>query len=78
MPSQTGEVSCTHAWPGLPARAAVRRRALAISSELVPLASPASASLVKFGREVKGVDPGNLGTEEFHFVEEALYKVGIM
>ena len=47
--------------------------------ELVPLPIPATASpLVKFGREVKGVHPGNLGPEQFRLVEEALYKVGIM
>ena len=50
-----------------------------MSIELVPLPFPASASpLVDFGREVKGIDPGNLGPEEFRFVEDALYKVGIM
>lgn len=45
---------------------------------LVPLTLPASVDqkkFVDFGREVKGVHPGNLSAEEFKEVEEALYKV---
>ena len=44
--------------------------------ELVPL--PSASPLVKFGTEVKGIDPGNLGPEQFRLVEEALYKVRII
>lgn len=45
--------------------------------ELAPLPLPASADPSKFtdfGREVKGVDPGNLTPEQFSEVYEALYK----
>lgn len=45
--------------------------------ELAPLPLPASADPTKFtdfGREVKGVDPGNLTQEQFSEVYEALYK----
>ena len=46
--------------------------------ELIPLALPASADaskFVDFGRQVKGVNPGILTTEQFQEVQEALYKV---
>lgn len=46
--------------------------------ELTPLPLPASAdpsNFVDFGREVKGVDPGNLTPEQFAEVYDALYKV---
>ena len=46
--------------------------------ELVPLPLPASADASKFadfGREVKGVDPGNLDAAQFDQVKDALYKV---
>ena len=45
--------------------------------EIVPLPLPASAdpsAFHDFGREVKGVDAGNLTPEQFAEVEEALYK----
>ncbi|KAG6327197.1 hypothetical protein ID866_11892, partial [Astraeus odoratus] len=45
--------------------------------ELVPLPLPASADpskFVNFGREVKGVDPGNLTPEQFADIHDALYK----
>lgn len=44
---------------------------------LVPLTFPASVDkkkFVEFGREVKGVHPGNLSADEFKALEEALYK----
>lgn len=46
--------------------------------ELAPLALPASADASKFadfGREVKGIDPGNLTPEQFQEIQEALYTV---
>ena len=46
--------------------------------ELLPLPLPATADaskFVDFGREVRGVDPGNLTSEEFAAIHEALYKV---
>ena len=46
--------------------------------ELAPLALPASADPSKFadfGREVKGVDPGTLTSEQFQEIHDALYKV---
>ena len=46
--------------------------------ELVPLPLPASADASKFaefGREVRGVDPGNLSDDLFKEVSDALYKV---
>jgi hypothetical protein len=46
--------------------------------DLVPLPLPPSADgskFVDFGREVKGVNPGNFTPEEFKELEEALYKV---
>ena len=46
--------------------------------ELAPLTLPASADASKFahfGREVKGVDPGTLTSEQFQEIQEALYKV---
>lgn len=49
------------------------------SVEFVPLPLPASADASKFanfGREVRGLDPGNLTPETFKLIEEALYKVG--
>ena len=48
--------------------------------ELLPLPLPAAADpskFVDFGREVKGVDPGNLNPKEFAEIREALYKVCI-
>ncbi|KAF8899416.1 taurine catabolism dioxygenase [Infundibulicybe gibba] len=45
--------------------------------ELVPLPLPATADASKFadfGREVKGINPGVLGPEEFKEIREALYK----
>lgn len=46
--------------------------------ELVPLPLPASADASKFadfGREVKGLHPGDLTPEQFSEIKEALYKV---
>ena len=46
--------------------------------ELVPLPLPATAdpsTFVDFGREVKGVDPGNLDEALLAKVKEALYMV---
>jgi len=46
--------------------------------ELVPLPLPASADpsqFENFGREVRGVDAGNLTEEDLKQIEEALYKV---
>jgi xanthine dioxygenase len=48
--------------------------------ELLPLPLPASADaskFVDFGREVKGVDPGNLNLVEFDEIRKALYKVAL-
>ncbi|KAK0209244.1 hypothetical protein DFS33DRAFT_1308671 [Desarmillaria ectypa] len=45
--------------------------------EFVPLPLPASADPSKFttfGRQVKGVDPGNFTSEQFHEIRDALYK----
>lgn len=45
--------------------------------ELTPLPLPASADASKFadfGREVKGVHPGELTTEQFAKIHDALYK----
>lgn len=47
--------------------------------ELVPLPLPPSAdpsAFIDFGREVRGIDPGNFTPEEFKELEKALYKVG--
>lgn len=48
--------------------------------ELAPIALPATASGTDFdpdfGREVKGVNPGELTPEQFKEVEIALYTVG--
>ena len=46
--------------------------------DLAPLPLPASADASKFqefGREVKGVDPGNLTEEQFKTISDSLYKV---
>lgn len=47
--------------------------------EYVPLTLPASADpsfFATFGKEVKGVtDPGNLTSEQFNELQDALYKV---
>jgi hypothetical protein len=46
--------------------------------ELTPLPLPTSADpskFTEFGREVKGVNPGNLTAEQFNDVQDALYKV---
>lgn len=49
--------------------------------ELAPIALPATASDTDFdpdfGREVKGVNPGELTPEQFKEVEIALYTVGL-
>jgi hypothetical protein len=45
--------------------------------ELAPLPLPPSADpskLADFGKEVRGVDPGNLTPEQFQEVHDALYK----
>ncbi|KAJ7486673.1 Clavaminate synthase-like protein [Mycena latifolia] len=45
--------------------------------QLIPLPLPASADASKFtqfGREVVGVDPGNLTSEQFEEIRDALYK----
>ncbi|EIN14267.1 Clavaminate synthase-like protein [Punctularia strigosozonata HHB-11173 SS5] len=49
--------------------------------ELIPIPIPASADASKFqqmGREVKGVDPGNMTPEQAKEIEEALYKHDIL
>jgi xanthine dioxygenase len=46
--------------------------------ELAPLPLPPSADpsrFQEFGREVKGVDPGNLSPAQFKEIETLLYKV---
>ena len=46
--------------------------------ELAPLPLPASADLsyfVDFGREVKGVNPGEVTQPQFSEIHDALYKV---
>ena len=46
--------------------------------ELTPLPLPASADpsyFVDFGREVKGVNPGELTPAQFAEIHDALYKV---
>jgi xanthine dioxygenase len=46
--------------------------------ELLPLPLPASADASKFadfGREVKGLNPGDLNSAQFEEVRDALYKV---
>lgn len=46
--------------------------------EVVPLPIPHSADhskFVDFGREVKGVDPGNFSSEQFQEIRELLFKV---
>ncbi len=46
--------------------------------ELIPFTLPASADaafFADFGREVKGVDPGNFTPEQFKEIEQALYQV---
>jgi hypothetical protein len=49
--------------------------------ELAPITLPATASVAdfdpNFGREVKGVNPGELTPEQFKEVETALYTVGL-
>jgi xanthine dioxygenase len=45
--------------------------------ELLPIPLPTSADASMFkqvGREVKGVDPGNMSPEQMKEIEEALYK----
>jgi xanthine dioxygenase len=45
--------------------------------ELAPLPLPPSADASKFkdfGREVKGIDPGNLSTEQLEEIKQLLYK----
>ncbi|KAN0100153.1 hypothetical protein V8E55_000137 [Tylopilus felleus] len=49
--------------------------------ELIPLPFPASADpsyFVEFGREVKGVDPGQLSQAQFSEIHDALYKHGAL
>ena len=49
---------------------------MAIEVEPLPLPSSADPSkFADFGREVKGVDPGQLTDEQFKEVQELLYKV---
>ncbi len=46
--------------------------------ELIPLSLPPTADASKFehfGREVRGVEPGNIKPEQFQEIKEALYKV---
>ena len=46
--------------------------------ESIPLPLPPSADpskFVDFGREVKGVDPGNLTEEQFQEISDLLYRV---
>lgn len=46
--------------------------------DVAPLPLPPSADpskFVDFGREVKGVDPGQLTDEQFKEIQELLYKV---
>jgi hypothetical protein len=46
--------------------------------ELAPLPLPASVDpyfFVDFGREVKGIDPGELTPPQFAEIHDALYKV---
>ncbi|KAJ6511773.1 Clavaminate synthase-like protein [Mycena vulgaris] len=48
-----------------------------MSIQLIPLPLPASADgskFANFGREVVGVDPGNLTSEQFQEIRDALYK----
>jgi xanthine dioxygenase len=48
--------------------------------EPLPLPLPASADVSKFkvfGRQVKGVNPGELTPEEFEEVKKALYTVSM-
>jgi hypothetical protein len=49
--------------------------------ELAPVTLPATASSTDFdpdfGREVKGVNPGELTPEQFKEIERALYTVGL-
>jgi len=48
--------------------------------ELTPLPLPASADpsyFVDFGREVKGVSPGDLTQAQFAEIHDALYKVSL-
>lgn len=48
--------------------------------EVVPLPIPPSAdaaSFLEFGREVRGVHPGTLTSEQFKEVEQLLYKVRV-
>ena len=56
--------------------ASVSQNRMAI--ELTPLPLPPSADaskFVDFGKEVKGVDPGNLTEEQSKEIEKLLYKV---
>ncbi|KAF9025440.1 Clavaminate synthase-like protein [Hymenopellis radicata] len=49
--------------------------------ELVPFPLPASADaayFTDFGREVKGVDPGNFTPEQFKQIEQALYQHSVL
>ncbi|KAF7355961.1 Clavaminate synthase-like protein [Mycena venus] len=49
--------------------------------QFTPLPLPASADASKFtqfGREVTGVDPGNLTSEQFDRVRDALYKYDVL
>jgi hypothetical protein len=46
--------------------------------ELTPLPLPPTADaskFVDFGKEVKGVDPGNLSPEQLEEIKQLLYKV---
>ena len=54
-------------------------RASTMALEVLPLPLPSSIDKEKFnkdfGREVRGVDPGNLSDDLFKEVSDALYKV---
>lgn len=54
---------------------------MAAGVEFLSLPLPPSADASKFenfGKEVKGIDLGNLTPETFKTIEEALYKVRLM
>ncbi|TFK47314.1 Clavaminate synthase-like protein [Heliocybe sulcata] len=49
--------------------------------EIIPLALPTSAdaaSLASFGREVRGLSPGELNQDEFQLVSDLLYQHGLL
>ena len=76
-------VSCTLHYPGQPTHSSNSCCESSLSAtmaiELTPLPLPASADpsyFVDFGREVKGVNPGELTPAQFAEIHGALYKVG--